>query len=100
MPQPTPPPTPALPPPAALAPVAAAPEALVVSGGWQIEGLPPPRVRRAGLTCQVENVPNLFVPRPAASRGGGWSKRCGMSRQSSNALFTVSHKFVDNGLKV
>ena len=38
---PTPPPAPGLPPTDALAPVAAAPEAaLIVRGGWQIEGLP------------------------------------------------------------
>ncbi len=38
--RPTPPPAPALPPPKALAPVAASPAALVLPGGWQIEGLP------------------------------------------------------------
>ena len=50
--------------PVAPAPVAAAPEALVVSGGWQIEGLPA-TVRRAGpqaaertvecVTAQIRN---------------------------------------------
>ena len=50
--------------PVAPAPVAAAPDALVVSGGWQIEGLPT-TVRRAGpqaaertvecVTAQIRN---------------------------------------------
>ena len=39
---PTPPPAPALQQPAALAPVSASPEALIVPGGWQIGGIPPP----------------------------------------------------------
>ena len=55
MPQPTPPPTPALPPPAALAPVVAPPEALVLSGGWQIEGLPA-IVLRAGPQAAERTV--------------------------------------------
>ena len=48
--RPTPPPAPALPPPAALVPVAASPAALVVPGGWQIEGPPghDPARRAAG----------------------------------------------------
>ena len=37
---PTPPPAPALRQPAALAPVSALPEALILPGGWQIDGLP------------------------------------------------------------
>ena len=41
--------------PAALPPVAAAPEALVVSGGWQIEGLPA-MVRRAGPQAAERTV--------------------------------------------
>ena len=46
-------PTPPTPPHApAVAPVAAAPEALVVPGGWQIEGLPA-TVRRAGPLSPV-----------------------------------------------
>ena len=54
--QPTPLPTPALPPPDALAPVAAAPEAaLIVCGGWQIEGLPA-TVRRAGPQAAERTV--------------------------------------------
>ena len=55
MPQPTPPPTPALPPPDALAPVAAPPAALVLSGGWQIEGLPA-MVLRAGPQAAERTV--------------------------------------------
>ena len=50
-----PPPTPALPPPDALAPVAAAPAALVLSGGWQIEGLPA-TIRRAGPQAAERTV--------------------------------------------
>ena len=66
-----PPPTPALPPPAALAPVAAAPEALVLSGGWQIEGLPA-MVLRAGPQA-AERTVEFFTPplRLAGDRAGG-----------------------------
>ena len=53
--RPTPPPAPALPPPEALAPVAAPSETLVVSGGWQIEGLPA-TVRRAGPEAAERTV--------------------------------------------
>ena len=53
--RPTPPPAPGLPPPAARAPVAASPEALVVPGGWQIEGLPD-IVLRAGPKAAVRTV--------------------------------------------
>ena len=73
--RPTPPPAPALPPPAALALVAAA---LVLPGGWQIEGLPD-IILRAGpqaaermvefFTAQIRNphtraavVPRLDAP--------------------------------------
>ena len=61
---PTPPPAPALPPPATLAPVAAPAEALILPGGWEIEGLPA-MVLRAGpqaaertvefVTAQIRN---------------------------------------------
>ena len=44
-----------LPPPDALAPVAAPPEALVLSGGWQIEGLPA-TIRRAGPQAAERTV--------------------------------------------
>ena len=55
MPPPTPPPAPALPPPAALVPVAAPPAALVLPGGWQIEGLPD-IVLRAGPVAAERTV--------------------------------------------
>ena len=60
--QPTPPTALALPPPDALAPVAASPEALVLPGGWQIEGLPA-TIRRAGPQA-AEGYRNR--PRPPA----------------------------------
>ena len=53
--RPTPPPALTLPPPAALAPVSAPPEALVVPGGWQIEGLPD-IVLRAGPQAAERTV--------------------------------------------
>ena len=53
--RPTPPPAPALPPPEALAPVAAPSETLVVSGGWQIKGLPD-IVLRAGPQAAERTV--------------------------------------------
>ncbi len=53
--QTTPPPAPALPPPEALAPAAAPPAALVLPGGWQIEGLPA-TIRRAGPQAAERTV--------------------------------------------
>ena len=53
--RPTPPPAPALPPPEALAPAAAPPAALVLPGGWQIEGLPA-TIRRAGPQAAKRTV--------------------------------------------
>ena len=53
--RPTPPPAPALPPTAALALVAASPEALILPGGWQIEGLPA-MVLRAGPQAAERTV--------------------------------------------
>ena len=52
---PTPPPAPALRQPAALAPVAASPAALVLPGGWQIDGLPA-MVLRAGPQAAERTV--------------------------------------------
>ena len=63
--RPTPPPAPALPPPEALAPVAAPTEALVLPGGWQIEGLPD-IVRRAGPQAAERTVE--FSPPRSATR--------------------------------
>ena len=56
-------PTPGGPEPVARAPVATAPAALVVSGGWQIEGLPA-TVQRAGRQGHVytEIVPDCSKP--------------------------------------
>ena len=50
---------------AALAPVSAPPEALVVSGGWQIEGLPA-IVLRAGPQAAERTVE--FSPPRSATR--------------------------------
>ena len=68
--RPTPPPAPALPPPEALAPVAASSETLVVSGGWQIEGLPA-TIRRAGPQAAERTVEFFHRPdpQPAYPRG-------------------------------
>ena len=60
----------------ARAPVAAAPEALVVSGGWQIEGLPA-TVRRAlcsiAVTVPADAGAALLAARPSDSPA--WSGR-------------------------
>ena len=94
--RPTPPPAPALPPPDALALVTASPEALVVPGGWQIEGLPD-IVLRAGpqaagrtvefFTAQIRNphtraAYGTAVTRflPGATRAGSRSDRFHRSR--------------------
>ena len=87
MPQPTPPPTPALPPPDALAPVAAVPEALVLSGGWQIEGLPA-TIRRAGpqaaertvefFTAQIRNPHTRAAYAAAVTRFFTWCDARGL----------------------
>ena len=89
MPQPPPPPpTPALPPPDALAPVAAAPEALVLSGGWQIEGLPA-TIRRAGpqaaertvefFTAQIRNPHTRAAYAAAVTRFFTWCDARGLA---------------------
>ena len=80
--QPTPPPTPA------LAQVAAAPEALVVSGGWQIEGLPP-TIRRAGpqaaertvefFTAQIRNPHTRAAYAAAVTRFFTWCDARGLA---------------------
>ena len=52
---PTPPPSPTLQQPAALAPVSAPTEALILPGGWSVEGLPA-TVRRAGPQAAERTV--------------------------------------------
>ena len=84
-PRPTPPPTPALPPPAALAPVAAA---LVLPGGWQIEGLPD-IVLRAGpqaagrtvefFTAQIRNPHTRAAYAAAVTRFFTWCDARGLA---------------------
>ena len=84
---PSPLPTPALPPPAALAPVSAPPEALVVSGGWQIEGLPD-IVLRAGpqaaertlefFTAQIRNPHTRAAYAAAVTRFFTWCDARGL----------------------
>ena len=80
--QTTPPPAPA------LAPVAASPEALVVSGGWQIEGLPA-TVRRAGpqaaertvefFTAQIRNPHTRAAYAAAVTRFFTWCDARGLA---------------------
>ena len=87
MPPPTPPPAPALPPPATLAPVAASPAALVLPGGWQIEGLPA-IVRRAGpqaaertvefFTAQIRNPHTRAAYGVAVTRFFTWCDARGL----------------------
>ena len=79
--RPTPPPASTLPPPEALAPVAAPPEALIVPGGWQIEGLPD-IVLRAGtqaaertvefFTAQIRNPHTRAAYGTAVTRFFAW----------------------------
>ena len=86
--QPTPPPAPALPPPEALAPVAAPTEALVLPGGWQIEGLPD-IVRRAGpqaaertvefFTAQIRNPHTRAAYAAAVTRFFAWCEARGLA---------------------
>ena len=86
--QPTPPPAPALPPTAALARVAASSEAIVVSGGWQIEGLPA-TVRRAGpqaaertmefFTAQIRNPHTRAAYATAVTRFFAWCDARGLA---------------------
>ena len=88
MPRPAPPPAPALPPPEALAPVASAPEALVLSGGWQIEGLPA-IILRAGpqaaertvefFTAQIRNPHTRAAYGTAVTRFFTWCDARGLA---------------------
>ena len=80
--RPTPPPAPT------LAPVAAPPEALVLSGGWQIEGLPD-IVRRAGpqaaermvefFTAQIRNPHTRAAYAAAVTRFFAWCDARGLA---------------------
>ena len=74
--------------PGARAPVAAAPDALVVSGGWQIEGLPA-TVRRAGpqaaertvecVTAQIRNPHTRAASAAAVMRFITWCDARGLA---------------------
>ena len=85
--QPAPPPAPALPPAEALAPVSASPEALVLSGGWQIEGLPA-TILRAGpqaaertvefFTAQIRNPHTRTAYGVAVTRFFTWCDAHGL----------------------
>ena len=84
---PTPPPAPALQQPAALAPVSAPPEALILPGGWQIEGLPD-IVLRAGpqaaertvefFTAQIRNPHTRAAYGTAVTRFFTWCDARGL----------------------
>ena len=86
--RPTPPPAPARRSPDVLAPVAASPPALIVSGGWQIEGLPP-IVRRAGpqaaertvefFTAQIRNPHTRAAYAAAVTRFFTWCDARGLA---------------------
>ena len=100
MPQPTPPPTPALPPPDALAPVAAAPEALVLSWGWQIEGLPA-TIRRAGpqaaertvefFTAQIRNPHTRAAYGTAVTRFFTWCDAHGLELEQISPIAVATY---------
>ena len=84
---PTPPPAPALQQPAALAPVSALPAALILPGGWQIEGLPD-IVLRAGpqaaertvefFTAQIRNPHTRAAYGTAVTRFFAWCDAHGL----------------------
>ena len=84
---PTPPPAPALQQPDALAPVSAPPEALILPGGWQIEGLPD-IVVRAGpqaaertvefFTAQIRNPHTRAAYGTAVKRFFTWCDARGL----------------------
>ena len=84
---PTPPPAPALQQPDALAPVSAPPEALILPGGWQIEGLPD-IVLRAGpqaaertvefFTAQIRNPHTRAAYGTAVTRFFTWCDARGL----------------------
>ena len=86
--RPSPPPAPALPPSAALASVSAPPEALVVPGGWQIEGLPA-TILRAGpqaaertvefFTAQIRNPHTRAAYGAAVTRFFTWCDTRGLA---------------------
>ena len=86
--RPTPPPAPARRSPDVLAPVAASPAALIVSGGWQIEGLPA-IVRRAGpqaaertvefFTAQIRNPHTRAAYGTAVTRFFTWCDARGLA---------------------
>ena len=85
--QPTPPLAPALPPEDALAPVAAPPAALIVRGGWQIDGLPD-IILRAGpqaaertvefFTAQIRNPHTRTAYGVAVTRFFTWCDAHGL----------------------
>ena len=84
---PTPPPAPALQQPATLAPVSASPEALILLGGWQIDGLPD-IVLRAGpqaaertvefFTAQIRNPHTRAAYGAAVMRFFAWCDARGL----------------------
>ena len=101
MPRPAPPPAPARPPPDALAPVAASPEAaLVVPGGWQIEGLPD-IVLRAGpvaaertvefLTAQIRNPHTRAAYAAAVTRFFTWCDARGLALTQLSPIAVATH---------
>ena len=98
--RPTPTPTPALPPPDALEPVAAAPEALVLSGGWQIEGLPA-TIRRAGqqaaertvefFTAQIRNPHTRAAYGTAVTRFFTWCDARGLELEQMSPITVATY---------
>ena len=98
--RPAPPPAPALPPAEALAPVAAAPEALVLSGGWQIEGLPA-TIRRAGpqaaertvefFTAQIRNPHTRAAYGTAVTRFFTWCDARGLELEQISPIAVATY---------
>ena len=97
--RPAPPPAPALPPPEALAPVAAPSEALVLPGGWQIEGLPD-IILRAGpqaaertvefFTAQIRNPHTRAAYGTAVTRFFTWCDAHGLALAQISPIVSCS----------
>ena len=100
MPRSTPPPALTLQQPAALAPVSAPPEALVLSGGWQIEGLPA-TVRRAGpqaaervvefFTAQIRNPQTRAAYGAAVRRFFAWCDARGLDLDQISPIAVATY---------
>ena len=97
---PTPPPAPALQQPAALAPVSAPPEALILPGGWAVDGLPD-IVLRAGpqaaertvefFTAQIRNPHTRAAYGTAVTRFFTWCDARGLELEQISPIAVATY---------